>query len=80
MPDVDIFLKKITAASASKERVKNRLAIEMNSFGENEWTFSQSFTWLGTHEKALPNSVKADFTRFGSLILDTSLSDVLHKN
>ena len=73
------LIERLSLAQASKDRVLNRLAIESNVVGNNEWALSQALTWLGTYEKALPFSVKPQVTGLGTEVLEESLDTLMNK-
>lgn len=74
---VDELISRLSLASASKNRIKNRLSIESKNVGNNEWALSQSLTWLGSHEKYVPRSVKPKLIDLGTKILENSLVGIL---
>ena len=74
------LMERLSLAKASKNRIKNRLHIESCSVGNNEWALSQALTWLGTHERSFPFSVKPKLTDLGTKILENSLVNTLDAN
>ena len=70
---------RLSLAEASKARIDNRLKLECDNVGQNEWALSQAFTWLGTHENALPYRMKPRFGDFGTDVLEKSLTSVLQE-
>lgn len=74
---VDEMLSRLSLANATKERVRERVIIEANEVGANEWALSQAMTWLGTHERAIASRVQAQLTDFGTGVVETSLLDAL---
>ncbi len=73
------MINRLSLAHASKARIDERLKIECQEVGRNEWALSQAFTWLGTHEKALPYQMKPKLRDFGTDILEKSLKSVLQE-
>ncbi len=71
------LMQRMSLAQASKDRVVNRLAVEANEVGYNEWALSQSLTWLGSHEKSIQRRSKQQLTGLGTDILEHSLAEVL---
>jgi hypothetical protein len=72
------LLARLSLAQASKMRIQNRLDVELNDVGNNEWALSQALTWLGTHEKYVPSSTKPKLIHLGTSILEKSLTSVLN--
>ncbi|WP_041193235.1 hypothetical protein [Candidatus Symbiobacter mobilis] len=75
----DELMRRLSLSNASKNRIQSRLAIESNAVGNNQWALSQSLTWLGTHEKAIPIRNQEQLTRLGTDILESSLEHVLEQ-
>jgi len=73
------LMERLSLARASKDRIIERLSIDSNDVGNNEWALSQTLTWLATHERALPFSVKPQLTDLGTKILEVSLDTLLMK-
>jgi hypothetical protein len=71
------LMERLSLAQASKIRLKNRLDVDLKEVGNNEWALSQAFTWLGSHEKYIPFSVKPKLIDLGTKILEKSLSEIL---
>jgi hypothetical protein len=71
------LMNRLSLAQASKNRITDRLAIESQQVGYNEWALSQSLTWLGSHEKAIPQKRKQELIVLGTDILEHSLREVL---
>jgi hypothetical protein len=67
------MMDRLSLAHASKQRIDERLKVECQDVGQNEWALSQALTWLGTHEKALPYRVKSNLVDFGTDVLEKSL-------
>ena len=76
---VNDLLLRLNLAPASKERIKARLREEIAKTGSNEWSLSQSLTWLGTHEKALSKRPSHYLKLAGTFILDRSLETFLQE-
>jgi len=74
---LDNFLCRLNIASVSKERVINRLKIEIMENKNSEWALSQALTWLGTHEKHLYQRPKNILKEAGTKILDLTLNKYL---
>ena len=74
---MNALMGRLSLAQASKKRINNRLDIESNDVGNNEWALSQALTWLGSHEKYVPSSVKPKLIDLGTKILEESLADIL---
>lgn len=72
------LMERLSLAKASKNRVQNRLDIEANDVGRNEWALSQALTWLGTHKSGIPFGSKPKLTALGTGILEKSLDKTLH--
>ena len=72
------LLARISLAQASKMRIQDRLAVEANDVGNNEWALSQTLTWLGTHEKYIPTSTKPKLIHLGTNVIEKSLTSVLN--
>ena len=71
------LMGRISLAQASKTRVTDRLAVESQAVGYNEWALSQSLTWLGSHEKAIPLKNQKQLIGLGTDVLEHSLDEVL---
>lgn len=76
---ITALMQRMSLAHASKERVVNRLTVEANEVGYNEWALSQSLTWLGSHEKSIQRRSKQQLTGLGTDILEHSLDEVLEE-
>ncbi len=63
----------MTIARATKDRIANRFKIEQQVTGQNEWSLSQSLTWLAQHEKAIGNFTKGILRDTGTAILENGL-------
>ena len=77
-PLVIELMERLSLATASKRRVLDRLDIEANDVGRNEWALSQALTWLGTHKSAIAFGSKPKLTTLGTAILEKSLDKTLH--
>ena len=73
------LMERLSLAQASKARVTDRLAIESNAVGYNEWALSQSLTWLGTHERAIALKSQQQLIGLGTDVLEYSLDEVLEE-
>lgn len=73
------LMARLSLAQASKTRVMDRLAIESKAVGYNEWALSQSLTWLGSHEKAIPMKSQQQLIGLGTDVLEYSLDKVLEE-
>lgn len=71
------LLSRLSLAKASKTRIEDRLKVEANDVGANEWALSQTLTWLGSHEKAIRPRVRTQLTDLGTNVAESSLKDVL---
>ena len=69
----------MSLAQASKQRMLDRIKIESNEVGYNEWALSQSLTWLGSHEKSIQKRSQRQLTGLGTDILEHSLDEVLEE-
>ncbi|MCS0585340.1 hypothetical protein NX784_27550 [Massilia pinisoli] len=76
---VSELMERLSLAQASKKRVAERLAIETDAVGYNEWALSQALTWLGSHEKAIPSKNQQQLTGLGTDVLEHSLDEVLEE-
>jgi hypothetical protein len=74
---LDQLLTRLVFAQATKDRISARLDHEFNDTGRNEWSLSQSLTFLGQHEKAIPFRTQDDLTRLGSILLERPLEQVV---
>lgn len=74
------FLGGMTIARATKERISDRFKIEQNVTGPNEWSLSQSLTWLAQHEKAIGNFTKGILRDTGTTILENGLENFMNTN
>lgn len=68
------FLQRLHIADASKRRVRERVEIESERVGRNEWALSQALTYLGTHEKSIDRRPRGLLTEAGTAILEGSLT------
>lgn len=75
--EVAEVLELLSLARMTKQRIMNRFTLESNSLGHCEWAFSQALTWLASHEKAVPRSIRPELTRLGTNILERSLKEIL---
>jgi hypothetical protein len=75
----DELMERLSLGRASKTRVIDRLAVESKAVGNNEWALSQTLTWLGSHENAIPIKSQAQLTDLGTDVLEHSLDKVLEK-
>ncbi len=73
------LMGRLSLAQASKTRVIDRLAVESQAVGCNEWALSQSLTWLGTHEKAISHRNQQQLIGLGTDVLEHSLDEVLEE-
>lgn len=73
---LNVFLDRLHVARATKERIQDRLHMELSDTGENEWSVSQALTYLGSHEKAIPPRVRNHLTSLGTKVIDEDLSRV----
>lgn len=73
------LMERLSLAQASKTRVVDRLAIETDAVGYNEWALSQALTWLGSHEKAIPQKNQQQLIGLGTDVLEHSLDEVLEE-
>jgi hypothetical protein len=72
-------LNRLSLARATKDRIMNRLALESINLGYCEWAFSQALTWLATHERAIPRSIRPELTCLGTNIIEQSLSNAMEE-
>jgi len=77
--DIEQLIERMSLAKASKQRVTNRIKVEANEVGFNQWALSQSLTWLGTHEKGIQPRVQKQLTGLGTDVLEHSLGEVLEE-
>lgn len=73
------LMARLSLIPPSKNRITDRLAIEAQQVGYNEWALSQSLTWLGSHEKALSFRSQRQLIDLGTSILEHSLDEVLEE-
>jgi hypothetical protein len=73
------LIERLSLAQASKTRVTDRLVVESKAVGYNEWALSQSLTWLGSHEKAIPSRSRQALISLGTDVLEYSLDEVLNE-
>ncbi|MBL0049715.1 MAG: hypothetical protein IPP32_16655 [Bacteroidetes bacterium] len=74
------FLGGMTIARATKDRITDRFKIEQQATGQNEWSLSQSLTWLAQHEKAIGNFTKGILRDTGTAILENGLDNFIGEN
>jgi len=74
------LLSRLSLAKASKTRIEDRLKVEVNDVGANEWALSQALTWLGSHEKAIAPRARAILTDLGTNVTQDSLNGLLAAN
>jgi hypothetical protein len=77
-PLLSELIERLSLARASKRRVLDRLEIETQDVGCNEWALSQALTWLGTHKSGIPFGSKPKLTALGTSVLEKSLEKTLH--
>ncbi len=70
--------ERLSLPRASKARIENRIDIEANDVGRNEWSLSQALTWLGTHKSGIAFGSKRKLTALGTSILEKSLDKTLN--
>lgn len=75
---VNDLLSRLSLARATHRRVISRLEKETAATGNNEWSLSQTFTFLATHETAIPPRVRARLTQAGTEILEGTLEGCLN--
>lgn len=73
------LMDRLSLGRASKTRVVDRLAIESKEVGNNEWALSQTLTWLGSHESAIPSRNQTQLIGLGTDVLEHSLDKVLER-
>jgi len=71
------FMQRLHVATASKERLLNRLKTEIMDTNNTEWSLSQALTWIGTHERHMHNRPKFILKEAGTKILDLTLQKYL---
>jgi hypothetical protein len=71
------LMARLSLATASKERIQNRLDIEAHDVGRNEWALSQALTWLGSHDRHIAIWSKQHLTTLGTEVLEKGLPQVL---
>ncbi len=74
------LMSRLSLAQASKNRVFNRISVDSRIVGENEWALSQSLTWLGSHETAIPLRNRQQLIGLGTDVLEHSLNNVLSED
>lgn len=71
------LMTRLSLASATKESVRNRLKVEAQAVGENEWALTQALTWLGSYDRHIMTWSKQQLTSLGTELLENSLTKVL---
>ena len=74
---INELMQRLSLARASKNRIYDRLKVEVQDVGSNEWALSQALTWLGSHEKSIAFSVRPQLIGLGTRILEKTLDGTL---
>jgi hypothetical protein len=75
------FFERLHIVKAGKDRVRERLKVEIENEGRNEWALSQSLTNIGTHfYKGIGNKHNREtLIKTGTQILENNLSNLLEE-
>lgn len=75
--ELNALMARLSLAGATKERVRERVEVEAQDVGRNEWALSQALTWLGSHDRYVSTWSKQQLTTLGTEVLERSLPAVL---
>jgi len=76
--DFNPLFSRLLLAEGVKERIIAKYTEEVKLYGNTEWSLSQAFTWMGTHDKYTYPGTRALIQETGTTVLEISLQSYLN--